>query len=317
MILKLDTPQQISQLAPGFTQQRTQSYLHSCTMKLTALLSLFGAACSVLAGTYTIPEDLPDGTYLLTLDADGNQITTKLNGANNTDTASKREVSGLNSRINPAALGKRYDWPSGSYAVCPGGAGLRYTDLFDHVWDWFYNECKNSEANNRQYYGAVVGIYGTAQAYMCAYSPNICRAEEWGDAVARMRDACPGLSANGFMETGKFVYYHVDWAQMGNWSALELGLTCTSTQLISIFRPGTRYVFLYSFISWTMANVATSATATPEIPPPSAKMRELRASRRFGFKNPFKYLAQCDRAPVGLWRSSLLVGVRTRAGKKR
>lgn len=63
-------------------------------MKLTALISLFAAASSVLAGTYTIPEDLPDGTYLFTLDADGNQITTLLN-ATNTDTATEREVSGL------------------------------------------------------------------------------------------------------------------------------------------------------------------------------------------------------------------------------
>ncbi|CCC07595.1 hypothetical protein SMACR_08154 [Sordaria macrospora] len=155
-------------------------------MKLTALISLFAAASSVLAGTYTIPEDLPDGTYLFTLDADGNQITTLLN-ATNTDTATERE--------------RAYNWPAGTYTACPGGDGLKFSDFFDHAWNMFFNECYDSEVNLRYYTGALFSSYGTSKAYMCAWTPNICRPAEWAAAIDWMRNTCPGLSSNGFMET--------------------------------------------------------------------------------------------------------------------
>ena len=67
----------------------------------------------------------------------------------------------------------------------------------------FFNECYDSEVNSRYYTGALFSSYGTAKAYMCAWTPNICRPAEWAAAIDWMRNTCSGLSSNGFMETGK------------------------------------------------------------------------------------------------------------------
>lgn len=78
-------------------------------MKFTILFSLsaIGMTTSAFAESFTIPKDLADGAYIISMDADGTQITTDLGNI----TATTSTDSGVDKRA--------VTWPSGTYLL-PG-----------------------------------------------------------------------------------------------------------------------------------------------------------------------------------------------------
>ncbi|KAK3398165.1 hypothetical protein B0T20DRAFT_353832 [Sordaria brevicollis] len=147
-------------------------------MKFTTLLSLFSLASSAMAKSLVIPQDLADGAYIISEEADGTQITTDL--GNITSTTSTDSI------VDKRAV----TWPSGTYPWCPGGNVFVDTDFYDHAWGLFYDSCKalgNSKIPNG---GRLVVKWGSVVAYMCSYGSNPCRTAEWGEAVSWIAGVC-------------------------------------------------------------------------------------------------------------------------------
>ena len=97
-------------------------------MKFTILLSFFA-----LAESLTIPADLADGAYIISIDADGKQIMTELGNINTTSTDSP-----ANNEVGKRAIG----WPSGTFASCPGGNWFRQDEFYNHAYNLFYSSFK-------------------------------------------------------------------------------------------------------------------------------------------------------------------------------
>ncbi|OIW24351.1 hypothetical protein CONLIGDRAFT_718716 [Coniochaeta ligniaria NRRL 30616] len=169
-------------------------------MKFSTILSLSAALSTALAQTFTLPA-LANGSYILSIDGDGNQVATEVTTANVTDTTSKRDfTSTINSRIN-----KRFNWPSGTYPWCPGGDWFLQDDFYNHGFSAFYDSCY-ANGNHKFPAGTVFANYqGTSVSYMCSYTTNPCNTAEWSDAVNWAASNCYGRS-NGWMEPA---YLHV------------------------------------------------------------------------------------------------------------
>ncbi|KAK4466370.1 hypothetical protein QBC42DRAFT_327799 [Cladorrhinum samala] len=170
-------------------------------MKFSPVLLISAIFGSALADSITLPESLPNGSYLISVGADGKPTWTEVATANVTDTPKRDITPGSTS----ARLGKRFPWPSQTYPYCPGGDWFLLSDFYDHAWNAFYDSCY-ANGNHKFPQGTVFANYqGNAVAYMCAYSANPCSADEWVDAVNWVSSNCVGRS-DGWMEPG---YLHV------------------------------------------------------------------------------------------------------------
>ncbi|KAK4183470.1 hypothetical protein QBC35DRAFT_98188 [Podospora australis] len=170
-------------------------------MKFTGPIFLLSAMLSstVLAQTIQLPQ-LPDGTYLISIGEDGKQtyteITASVNATNNAPTP------GISSS---ARLGKRFNWPSNTYPWCPGGDWFLQDDFYNHGWDAFYASCADGGDHKFPAGTTLANYQGTSVSYMCSYTANPCRPDEWVDAVNWAASNCHGRS-NGWMEPA---YLHV------------------------------------------------------------------------------------------------------------
>ncbi|KAK4124421.1 hypothetical protein N657DRAFT_595284 [Parathielavia appendiculata] len=171
-------------------------------MKLSSILFSSAAFGSALSQTIQLPE-LPDGSYIMSLDDDGKLTWTDIT-ANVTSSPApaipKRDAAGSSSRIH-----KRFNWPSGTYPWCPGGDWFLLTDFYDHGWDAFYATCAAGGGYKFPRNTVLTEYQGTSVSYMCAYTTNPCNVNEWVDAVNWAAGNCHGRS-NGWMEPG---YLHV------------------------------------------------------------------------------------------------------------
>ncbi|KAK3994463.1 hypothetical protein QBC44DRAFT_367643 [Cladorrhinum sp. PSN332] len=144
-------------------------------MKFSPILFISALCGSALADTIQLPN-LPDGNYLISLGEDGKAAWTELPAGNVTDAPAP-------------VISKR------------GSTSLLQNDFYNHGWDAFYATC--AAGGNKKYpKNTVVANYqGTSVSYMCAYTTNPCRPEEWHDAVDWAASNCHGRS-NGWMEPG-------------------------------------------------------------------------------------------------------------------
>jgi hypothetical protein len=190
------------------SQEQTQLLLFrshlsqsSFIMKLIFILSLatfFGTALSSIK----LPENLADGTYILSFDNDGKEVWTDIT-ASVIDApphqGSKFNVTGDGTTSN---LHKRsFNWPSGTYASCPGGDWFLQKEFYDRSWNSFWNACRS---NGNHKFPRGTGLFqtqGTALSYMCSFTENPCATAEWEDAVNWVAGNCIGRS-NGWMEPG-------------------------------------------------------------------------------------------------------------------
>ncbi len=162
-------------------------------MKLSPILSVSAAFGSTLARTIQLPG-LPDGSYLFSIGEDGKPTWTEITA----------NATGAPAPVVPSArLGKRFVWPSGTVAHCPGGDWFLQDDLYKNGWDAFYNTCWQGGDNKYLANTAITQFRGSSVTYMCSFTTNPCRVEEWADAVNSVASACSGRN-NGWMEPGMF-----------------------------------------------------------------------------------------------------------------
>ncbi|KAK4098750.1 hypothetical protein N658DRAFT_517879 [Parathielavia hyrcaniae] len=174
-------------------------------MKLSSLLVSTATLGLTLSQTIQLP-DLADGSYIISLDDDGKVTWTDIT-ANVTASSPaapavipKKRDTGSSSRIR-----KRFNWPSGTYPWCPGGDWFLQADFYDHGWDAFYATCAAGGGHRFPRNTVLTEYQGTSVSYMCAYTANPCRVDEWADAVNWAANNCHGRS-NGWMEPA---YLHV------------------------------------------------------------------------------------------------------------
>lgn len=109
------------------------------------LLAAFDTALSIavpssatVSGKFTIPTNLGDGSYILSIGADGKQsvedITSRIDGAIPAPAPAK-----LNSTISSTLQKRGYNWPSGTYPACDDGFWMNEDDFYDHSFNTFWN----------------------------------------------------------------------------------------------------------------------------------------------------------------------------------
>ena len=163
-----------------------------------ALLSaIIGLA---LGQSLTVP-DLPDGVYLLSLDADGETVWSALNATSAGDVKTDTPKRDLDSPVRRST-----DWPSGTNVFCPGGDYLLENDFYGVDWQGFYSACADSDGHGFPRGTSLVKQLGTATSYMCAFGNAPCRPDEWADAVSWLQVNCWRRS-NGWMEPGELPTY--------------------------------------------------------------------------------------------------------------
>ena len=169
-------------------------------MKLSPVLVVSAALSSTLAHIIQLPH-LPDGSYFIGIDEDGKPTWAEII-VNATDAPApgipKRDTTSTSAR-----LGKRFNWPSGTVPFCPGGDWFLQDDFYNHGWDAFRAMCAAGGDHKYPRNTAITQVQGTSVTYMCAYTTNPCRTEEWSDAVNWAANNCHGRS-NGWMEPGMF-----------------------------------------------------------------------------------------------------------------
>lgn len=169
-------------------------------MKLLPIVFISAALGSTLANTIQLPN-LPDGTYLISIGEDGKPTWDEI--TRNATDAPAPVIPRRDTTSNSARLGKRFNWPSGTYPWCPGGDWFLQNDFYDHGFNAFYDMCRDG-GNHKYPQNTVITQYqGTSVTYMCAYTTNPCRPDEWADAVNWAASNCHGRS-NGWMEPGMF-----------------------------------------------------------------------------------------------------------------
>lgn len=167
-------------------------------MKLSSTLFLSTVFGCALSHAFQLP-DLPDGSYIITINGDGNPTWTDI-AANTTDSPPP-DAPKLIEDSTSSRLRKRFNWPSGTYAVCPGGNWFLQDEFYQRSWNAFYNTCYGGGEFKYPPLSALAQYQGTSVSYMCAYTTNPCRVEEWQDAVNWASGNCFGRS-NGWMEPG-------------------------------------------------------------------------------------------------------------------
>lgn len=135
-------------------------------MKVTLnLLSIVVIASATYQGI-TLPSNLKDGAYIITINEGGNRTIQDI-----TVNIAAAGASFLNTvSINAKLFGrhrKRYPWPTGTSPVCPGGDWMVQTDFYDRAFNAFWDQCRIN-GNNKFPRGSVFANYqGESVGYMC------------------------------------------------------------------------------------------------------------------------------------------------------
>src|SRR4051812_26534159 len=163
-------------LKASFKSTKHHSKPHSSTMKLSPILFVSAALGSTLAHTIELPG-LPDGSYLISIGQDGKPTWTEIT-ANATD-APAPVIPKRGPTSTSARLGKRFNWPSNTGPFCPGGDWFLQDDFYNHGWDAFYAMCASGGEHKYPKNTVITQYQGSSVTYMCSYTTNPCRPEEW------------------------------------------------------------------------------------------------------------------------------------------
>jgi len=159
---------------------------------LSAPFAFFAFASMAFA--VRIPEGLPEGFYLITVDDAGNDNFTLINDQLYAD-APKGPPSGP-----PSSVAKRapVGWPRGTYPVCSDAQWTPSSDFYDHAYGQFWANCQGQWVKNK---GHIAGYWGNAVAFMCSYGDNPCVNEEFASAVGWVADHCKARD-HGYQQSG-------------------------------------------------------------------------------------------------------------------
>jgi hypothetical protein len=152
-----------------------------------------------IASAFTIPADLPHGSYVVTIDGAGNDnftLISEVPATTNTHATrlSKRDVS----------------FPSNSEAVCQNSIWFSSDAFYGSNWNGFYETCSHRGSDNVVGKGgSLVNYAGNSVAFMCSYAKSgaPCVPAEWSAAVGKIANKCGQSSGN--MQPG---FYNIpDW----------------------------------------------------------------------------------------------------------